>query len=394
MPAAVQIFTRTTRLPRTPAVTALSSAWIAAGEPASSAGVSNGWTMPWASIWVTVSASLIASAVAAPLTCQKLSPPIVTAASAQPTTNSSTSRLTEIGRASWAALRLRKGSATRGSRAATEPSTRPVWRPPSFRRSRDGDNRATPATISAFQQTTRRRPFAEDRRRGTGSAQSPAQVGNAAGSCRGARVGAALPNRRRHGTRRRQPMASSTDKAQVTRAGTRKIASVAHLTELLSKSTSAVVTDYRGLTVRQLEDLRGKLRAEGIDYIVVKNTLARRAAVDSGSSDFASVLTGPVGLAIGYGDLSAPARILFEHFRSTRTLPLGRCARRRAGPRCRRGSHPGRAAVARRPAQPPRRRAARAALEPGRRTRLAQLDARRDARGLPRQARRLAGITT
>jgi large subunit ribosomal protein L10 len=115
-------------------------------------------------------------------------------------------------------------------------------------------------------------------------------------------------------------MASSTDKAQV-RAGTRKVASVAHLTELLSKATSAVVTDYRGLTVRQLEDLRGKLRAEGIDYIVVKNTLARRAAADSGSPDFASVLTGPVGLAIGYGDLSAPARILFEHFRSTRTLP-------------------------------------------------------------------------
>ncbi len=118
-------------------------------------------------------------------------------------------------------------------------------------------------------------------------------------------------------------MASSTDKAQVTRAGTRKVASVAHLTVLLSKATSAVVTDYRGLTVRQLEDLRGRLRAEGIDYIVVKNTLARRAAVDVGvepTSPRSS--TGPVGLAIGYGDLSAPARILFEHFRSTRTLPL------------------------------------------------------------------------
>jgi large subunit ribosomal protein L10 len=116
-------------------------------------------------------------------------------------------------------------------------------------------------------------------------------------------------------------MASTTDKAQV-RAGARKVASVEHLTEMLAKATSAVVTDYRGLTVRQLEDLRGKLRADGIDYIVVKNTLARRAAVASGSDDFASVLTGPVGLAIGYGDLSAPARILFEHFRSTRTLPL------------------------------------------------------------------------
>ena len=117
-------------------------------------------------------------------------------------------------------------------------------------------------------------------------------------------------------------MATSTGRAQVTRAGTRKVASVTHLTELLSKATSAVITDYRGLTVRQLEDLRGRLHAEGIDYVVVKNTLARRAAVGAGSADFAAAFNGPVGLAIGYGDLSTPARILFEHFRSTRTLPL------------------------------------------------------------------------
>ena len=112
---------------------------------------------------------------------------------------------------------------------------------------------------------------------------------------------------------------TSTDKPQVTRAGTRKVAAVTHLTEMLSRATSAVVTDYRGLTVRQIEDLRGRLRAEGIDYIVVKNTLARRAAINAGAAGFADVLLGPVGLAIGYGDLSAPARILYEHFRSTRT---------------------------------------------------------------------------
>ena len=116
-------------------------------------------------------------------------------------------------------------------------------------------------------------------------------------------------------------MASSTDKAQVTRAGTRKVASVAHLTELLSKATSAVVTDYRGLTVRQLEDLRGKLRAEGIDYIVVKNTLARRAAESAGVPAFSEALVGPVGLALGYGDLAAPARALSEYFRVNKRLP-------------------------------------------------------------------------
>src|ERR1017187_9152003 len=114
---------------------------------------------------------------------------------------------------------------------------------------------------------------------------------------------------------------TSTDKPTATRAGSRKVAAVTQLADMLSRATSAVVTDYRGLTVRQLEDLRRRLRAEGIDYIVVKNTLARRAAVEAGASGFADVLSGPVGLAIGYGDLSAPARILFEHFRTTRTLP-------------------------------------------------------------------------
>jgi large subunit ribosomal protein L10 len=148
-------------------------------------------------------------------------------------------------------------------------------------------------------------------------------VGKAAGTRRKAQTEAVflLSAEARH--RRRQSMASpGSDVAPVTRAGSRKVSSVTHLTELLSRATSAVVTDYRGLTVRQLEDLRGKLRAEGIDYVVVKNTLARRAAVDAGAAGFADVLVGPVGLAIGYGDLSAPARILFEHFRSTRTLPL------------------------------------------------------------------------
>ena len=106
------------------------------------------------------------------------------------------------------------------------------------------------------------------------------------------------------------------------RAGPRKREAVAQLTELLGKATSAVVTDYRGLSVKQLEDLRSRLRAESIDYVVVKNTLARRAASAAGVPQFSEVLKGPVGLAVGYGDLSAPARILNEYFRATRQLPM------------------------------------------------------------------------
>jgi large subunit ribosomal protein L10 len=106
------------------------------------------------------------------------------------------------------------------------------------------------------------------------------------------------------------------------RAGARKVNQVTELTEKLGKATSAIVTDYRGLTVKQLGELRARLRNEGIEYHVVKNTLARRAAEQAGVGQFSTVLVGPVGLALGYGDLSAPARILNEYFRVNRRLPI------------------------------------------------------------------------
>jgi large subunit ribosomal protein L10 len=117
-------------------------------------------------------------------------------------------------------------------------------------------------------------------------------------------------------------VATETEGEAEVRAGPRKQEAVARLTDQLARATSAVVTDYRGLSVKQLEDLRSRLRHEGIDYVVVKNTLARRAAVAAGVDPFVGVLTGPVGLALGYGDLSAPARLLNDFFRVTRQLPM------------------------------------------------------------------------
>jgi hypothetical protein len=57
-----------------------------------------------------------------------------------------------------------------------------------------------------------------------------------------------------------------------TRAGPRKVESVTALRDKLSRATSAIVTDYRGLTVAQLEELRATLRASQVEYLVVKNT--------------------------------------------------------------------------------------------------------------------------
>jgi large subunit ribosomal protein L10 len=93
------------------------------------------------------------------------------------------------------------------------------------------------------------------------------------------------------------------------RAGPRKVESVTGLTEKLGRATSAIVTDYRGLTVKQLQELRTRLRSDGIEYHVVKNTLARRAADEAGVGQFSAVLVGPVGLALGY-------------FRVNRRLPI------------------------------------------------------------------------
>jgi large subunit ribosomal protein L10 len=106
------------------------------------------------------------------------------------------------------------------------------------------------------------------------------------------------------------------------RAGPRKVAIVEELTDRFSRATSAIVTDYRGLSVAELEALRRKLRSEGVEYVVVKNTLARLAAEAAGIGQFSTALVGPVGLALGYADIALPAKLLSDNFRQTRKLPV------------------------------------------------------------------------
>jgi large subunit ribosomal protein L10 len=117
------------------------------------------------------------------------------------------------------------------------------------------------------------------------------------------------------------PKATTAEEA-AQRAGPRKRATVGSLADEYGRATSAIVTDYRGLTVKQLEELRTQLRGQGIDYHVVKNTLARKAAREAGIGDLASVLSGPVGLALGFGELSVPAKVLSDYHRVNRRLPL------------------------------------------------------------------------
>ena len=90
------------------------------------------------------------------------------------------------------------------------------------------------------------------------------------------------------------------------------------LTEKLKKAKVAVLTDYRGLTVSQLQELRGKLRTGDVEYRVIKNTLARRAAEAAGVPALQSELEGPVAIAFGYEDLAVPSKLINEWLRATR----------------------------------------------------------------------------
>ena len=80
-----------------------------------------------------------------------------------------------------------------------------------------------------------------------------------------------------------------------------KAAAVAELTEKLRQSTAAVLTEYRGLTVAQLQELRTAL-GSSTQYAVVKNTLTNLAAKDAGIDAFDGQLNGPTAIAFIDGD--------------------------------------------------------------------------------------------
>jgi len=90
------------------------------------------------------------------------------------------------------------------------------------------------------------------------------------------------------------------------------------IAEKLKRAKVAVLTDYRGLTVSQLQELRSKLRGGDVEYRVIKNTLARRAAEAAGVPALQSELKGPVAIAFGYDDLGLPAKLINEFVRATR----------------------------------------------------------------------------
>ena len=97
---------------------------------------------------------------------------------------------------------------------------------------------------------------------------------------------------------------------------------VAELTERLRRSDTLLVADYRGLSVTDVERLRGALIENGARLSVVKNTLTRRAAEAAGVEALLTLLEGPTAIAFleEDGDPVAVAKVLNEAARTTRVL--------------------------------------------------------------------------
>ena len=91
---------------------------------------------------------------------------------------------------------------------------------------------------------------------------------------------------------------------------------VQEITDLLNGAATAVVVDYRGLTVEQDTRLRKALREAGVQYKVFKNTLIKRAAEGTDFAQLDPVLDGPTALAVSKDDATAAARI-FAKFAKT-----------------------------------------------------------------------------
>jgi large subunit ribosomal protein L10 len=100
-----------------------------------------------------------------------------------------------------------------------------------------------------------------------------------------------------------------------------KAADVAELVESFQESAGAVLTEYRGLTVKQLQDLRRAL-GENANYAVVKNTLTQIAAKDAGVDGLDDLLLGPTAIAFVNGDVVEAAKGLRDFARANPALVI------------------------------------------------------------------------
>jgi large subunit ribosomal protein L10 len=101
-----------------------------------------------------------------------------------------------------------------------------------------------------------------------------------------------------------------------------KVAVVEEIRVKLGDADAAVLTEYRGLTVTALAQLRGALRPAGAQYKIFKNTLARRAAEEAGLPELLPLLEGPTAIAFISGDAVVAAKALRDFGRTNAALVI------------------------------------------------------------------------
>ena len=101
-----------------------------------------------------------------------------------------------------------------------------------------------------------------------------------------------------------------------------KVAVVDEVRDKLASADAALLTEYRGLSVKQLADLRRQLRESGGEYKVYKNTLVRFAVREVIDDDLGALLTGPTAITFVRGDAAAVAKTLREYARTNQALVL------------------------------------------------------------------------
>jgi large subunit ribosomal protein L10 len=99
---------------------------------------------------------------------------------------------------------------------------------------------------------------------------------------------------------------------------------VEQLTERLRSSETLIVADYRGLSVKEVDELRTRLLEQGANFTVVKNSLTRRAAEAAGADALLALLDGPSAIAFldAGGDPAAVAKALADSARTTKVLAV------------------------------------------------------------------------
>lgn len=90
----------------------------------------------------------------------------------------------------------------------------------------------------------------------------------------------------------------------------KKAEAVKNVNELLTNAESAIVVDYRGLTVAEVTDLRKQLREAGIKMMVIKNKILERAVEGTDYEELKSIFVGPTAVAFSDEDAIAPAKLL------------------------------------------------------------------------------------